>query len=92
MKTSFIPAVRVEPELRERLQGVLGEGESLSSFVEGAVRDRIERRSAQHEFVPRGVRALQGFRVEGRTVSTEQVLRKPRARLKRARRCAPARR
>ena len=51
MKTSTIPSVRVEPELREQLERVLQEGETLSSFVESSVRETVRRRVEQAEFV-----------------------------------------
>ena len=39
MKSSVIPSVRVAPEFRAQLEQVLHEDESLSAFVEAAVRD-----------------------------------------------------
>ena len=38
MKTATIPALRVEPELREAVEDVLGENETLSAFMESALR------------------------------------------------------
>jgi predicted HicB family RNase H-like nuclease len=51
MKTATFPSVRVEPELREAAESVLQEGESLSSFVEQAIRENIVRRQRHSEFV-----------------------------------------
>lgn len=51
MKTASLPAVRIAPELRERAQSQLREGESLSSFVEEPVRLNVLRREADREFV-----------------------------------------
>jgi hypothetical protein len=41
MKTAAIPAVRVSPELREAAEAVLQSGETLSGFVEDAVRRNV---------------------------------------------------
>lgn len=55
MKTATFPSVRVEPELREAAERVLQEGESLSGFVEQAIRENILRRQHHSEFVARGL-------------------------------------
>lgn len=47
MKSAVIPQVRVEPELRAELEAVLQEGETLSEFVETAVRNAVEFRRVQ---------------------------------------------
>lgn len=44
MKTSTIPSLRVDPELRAAAESVLEGGETLSSFVEHSLRVKIERR------------------------------------------------
>ena len=58
MKTATIPAVRVEPQLREELESVLAEGESLSAFVETAIREGVHKRRTQAEFIARGMASL----------------------------------
>lgn len=65
MKTASIPSLRVEPELRQAAEGVLHEGETLSSFVEQSVRDQITRREAQREFLARGLAARKNARRTG---------------------------
>jgi hypothetical protein len=55
MKTATIPALRVEPKLREAAQSVLCEGETLSSFVEESLRSNIERRLHNQAFIARGI-------------------------------------
>ncbi len=55
MKTATIPALRVEPKLREAAQNVLASGETLSSFVEESLRSNIERRLHQQAFIARGI-------------------------------------
>lgn len=59
MKSATIPAVRVEPELRAEVESLLGEGETVSQFVEASVRAGVHRRRAQAEFVARGLRSRQ---------------------------------
>jgi predicted transcriptional regulator len=58
MKSATIPSIRVEPDLREQMEQVLGDGESLSAFVEASVRDSVRRRLEQTEFVRRGLQSL----------------------------------
>lgn len=55
MKTATLPALRVEPKLREAAQNVLLEGETLSSFLEESLRSNIERRIHQQAFIARGL-------------------------------------
>ena len=57
MKTSTFPSLRVEPELREAAEQVLREGETLTSLIETSVRETIQRRRVQAEFIARGLRA-----------------------------------
>lgn len=57
MKTATFPSLRVEPELRTAAEDVLEEGESLSSFVEQSIRDGVQRRQAQREFIARGLKS-----------------------------------
>lgn len=55
MKTSTIPSLRVDPALREAAESVLEQGETLSAFVETALRNGIDQRRAQREFIARGL-------------------------------------
>jgi hypothetical protein len=55
MKTATLPSLRVEPELRKAAEAVLHEGESLSSFMEQSLRDEVNRRRMQLEFIARGL-------------------------------------
>jgi transcription initiation factor TFIIIB Brf1 subunit/transcription initiation factor TFIIB len=54
MKTAQLPPVRVEPAVREEIESVLLEGESLSQFVEAAAVRAARRRKAQQAFLERG--------------------------------------
>ena len=55
MKTATFPSLRVDPALRQAAEDVLHEGESLSGFVEHAVRAQIELRTSQEAFIARGL-------------------------------------
>lgn len=76
MKTATIPSVRVEPEFRAEVEAVLGEGETLSEFVEASVRAGVERRRIQAEFVARGLRSRDEARRTGNYVDADVVLAK----------------
>ncbi|WP_310634054.1 YlcI/YnfO family protein [Paraburkholderia sp.] len=55
MKTATMPPLRVDPELRQAAEEVLHENESLSAFMESALREGVARRRLQREFVARGL-------------------------------------
>lgn len=57
MKTATLPSLRVEPELRGAIESLLEEGENLSGFIEQSIREGIDRRHSQAEFVRRGLRS-----------------------------------
>ncbi len=64
MKTAAIPALRVQPELRQAAEKMLLPGETHSAFVEESLRRNMERRQAQQEFFERGQgRAMRQNRV-----------------------------
>ena len=85
MKSAAIPAVRVSPELRQAAEEVLQSGETLSGFVEDAVRRNVEFRYAQKEFVERGLASAAAARKSGRYVAATALLRKLTRRLDKAR-------
>ncbi len=74
MKTATFPSVRVSPELRQAAEQILQEGESLSGFVEQSIRESIERRQFQREFIARGLCSRDDARQTGRYVSADAVL------------------
>jgi predicted transcriptional regulator len=88
MKTAAIPAVRVPPELRQAAEDLLADGETLSGFVEDAVRRNVEFRRAQAAFVARGLASRDSARASGRYVTAAAVLGKLARRLKSARKKA----
>lgn len=85
MKTAAIPAVRVSPELRRAAEAVLQSGETLSGFVEDAVRRNVEFRYAQKAFIERGLASGEAARKSGKYVSAAAVLGKLARRLNKAR-------
>jgi hypothetical protein len=74
MKSASFPSLRVDPALREAAEGVLQEGESLSSFVEQSVRVEIERRRAQEEFIARGLASRDKAQRSVKYISSAVVL------------------
>lgn len=74
MKTTSIPSVRVEPELRAEVESLLGEGETLSQFVEASVRASVQRRRLQAEFVARGMHSLAEAGRTGDYVDADAVI------------------
>ncbi|MEO8741759.1 MAG: YlcI/YnfO family protein [Lysobacteraceae bacterium] len=88
MKTATIPSLRVDPALRRAAEGVLEEGESLSSFVEQSVRAHIERRKAQDEFIARGLASRDKAKHAGAYVSSDDVIKALASRLSKAKKKA----
>lgn len=74
MKTANLPSLRVEPELRQAAEAVLHEGESLSSFMEQSLRDEVNRRRMQAEFIARGLAARDEAKRTGVYYSKEESL------------------
>ena len=74
MKTATIPALRVDPALRQAAEDVLQAGETLSSFVEQSVRANIERRRQQQAFIARGLAARDEARESGDYLPASDVL------------------
>ena len=85
MKTATLPPIRVAPEFRLELEGVLEQGESLSQFVENAVRTTVAKRKNQAEFVRRGIAAIEATKCDGSGIPAAVVIAKLEARLARAR-------
>ncbi|MBJ9755380.1 MULTISPECIES: YlcI/YnfO family protein [Burkholderia] len=73
MKTATMPALRVDPQLREAAESVLEENETLSAFMESALRDGIARRRLQREFVTRGLASRDEARRTGEYVDAADV-------------------
>lgn len=74
MKTATIPSVRVEPDFRAEVEAVLADGETLSEFVEAAVRAGVERRRLQSDFIARGLRSRDEARRTGDYIDADHAL------------------
>ena len=74
MKSATIPALRVEPKLRQAVEQSLKSGETLSSFMEQALREQIKRRKIQAEFIARGLKSRDKAEQTGEYYSAEDVL------------------
>ena len=88
MKTATFPSLRVDPELRSAAEEVLEAGESLSSFVEQSIRDGVQRRQAQREFVARGLKSRDAARKTQNYVPAAKVVTRLEGMLARAKRAA----
>ena len=86
MKTATIPPIRVEPQFRTEVEGVLAHGESLTQFVENAVRETVLKRRTQAEFVRRGIEAIQETKRTGGGIPAQVVIAKLETKLAAARR------
>lgn len=84
MKTATLPSIRVEPEFRSTVESLLRESETLTEFVENAVRETVARRRNQAEFLARGIQSLEAARTHDDYVDAESVLDELRRRLARA--------
>ncbi|NYT24516.1 prevent-host-death protein [Alcaligenaceae bacterium] len=81
MKTATFPPLRVDPQLRQDTESVLREGESLSQFIEQAVRSQVELRKANEAFLARGLASRDRARQSGHYVEADVVLGKLQAKL-----------
>lgn len=73
MKTATLPPLRVAPELRQAAESVLLEGESLSGLMEQSLRDTVNRRRLQAEFIARGLASREEAKRTGEYYSAETV-------------------
>lgn len=74
MKSASLPSLRVTPELREAAEAVLHEDESLSSFMEKTLREEVNRRRMQSEFIARGLAAREEARRTGVYYTVEESM------------------
>ncbi len=81
MNNDAFPPIRVAPDLRQELEGVLEPGETLSQFVESAVRSVVERRKHQADFVRRGIAAIEQTQQSGAGIPADQMVARLEAKL-----------
>lgn len=88
MKSATFPSLRVDPALRRAAEDVLEDGETLSAFVEQAVRAQIALRQSNEAFIARGLAARDRAKASGRYVTAAAVLKKLEGKLAGAKRRA----
>ena len=71
--TPFLP-LRIDPQLRKAAECVLQPGETLSQFIEQAMRYQVELRKAQADFLARGLAAEERAQASGRYRSADEVI------------------
>lgn len=81
MKTAQLRPVRVEASVRDEIEGVLRDGESLSEFVETAAVQAARRRKAQQEVLARGRASLESAKRTGEFYAADEALEAMRGRL-----------
>ncbi len=74
MKSATLPMLRVTPEFRAATESVLDEGETLSAFVEEAVRRQVDYRRTRQEFIARGLAAREQSQRTGIYHSHDDVM------------------
>lgn len=85
MKTATLPPLRVEPKLRKAVERLLAPGETLSTFVEQAVREKVQRREEDEAFGARALASREAAKKSGRYVAAGEVVGQLRAQLEGAR-------
>lgn len=88
MKTATLPSLRVEPALRDAAESLLKEGETLSGFVETAVREQVALRRQREAFIARGIMSLGEARKANDYLAPGESLARLDAMLKRKKRSA----
>lgn len=81
----MLPPVRVPDDLREAAEGVLLEGETLSSFIQQSVERAVEWRRLEAAFRERADGALAHYRRTGRSQAAGEVAAGLRSKLERRR-------
>ena len=76
-----LPPVRVEPAVRQEIESVLRQGETLSQFVETAAIQAAQWRRSQQEFLARGRASLERASASGKYYSAQEALDAMQARL-----------
>ncbi len=81
LKSSQLPPVRVEAEVRAEIESALRDGESLSEFVKTAALNAARQRQAQAAFVARGRASLAQALHSGEFHAPEPALQAMQARM-----------
>lgn len=81
MKTAIIPSLQIDHELRQAAEDNLTDGETLAGFIEQSIREAVERRRHQREFIARGLASREDARSTGNYSSADNVIAKLDAKL-----------
>ena len=73
-RSATLPPIRVAPETKASLEAVLREGESLTQFIENAVRREAEFRVEQNAAIARAKKALRGAHKGAGLMTSEDFL------------------
>jgi len=76
MKTATLPALRVDPKLRDAAERALRPDETLSRLMETALESYIAQRKAEDDFLARGLHSAQEARAQNQYVSAAAVVAK----------------
>ena len=76
MKTATLPALRVDPKLRDAAERALRPDETLSRLMESALESYIAQREAEDDFLARGLYSAQEARKSNEYVSAADVVAK----------------
>jgi len=76
MKTATLPALRVDPKLRDAAERALRPDETLSRLMETALESFIAQREAEDDFLARGLHSAQEARAQNQYVSAAAVVAK----------------
>lgn len=74
MKTANIPSLRVTPELRHAVEDALRNNETLSGFMEEALREQVKRRQLKDDFIARGLASRDKAKQTGEYYDVDEVL------------------
>jgi predicted transcriptional regulator len=85
MKTATLPALRVDPALRDAAEKALRPNETLSKLMEASLESYIAHRAAEDDFIARGLRSAQQARETQRYAAAADVFAKLERRLEKAR-------
>ncbi|MES3025371.1 MAG: prevent-host-death protein [Pseudomonadota bacterium] len=75
MKNPLKHPISISPGLCQAAKNVLVNGETVSGFIEQAVRAEIAKRIAQREFLARGIASRDEARQTGEYFTVDEVLR-----------------
>ncbi len=82
MKTATLPAVRVAPQVRELIESVLLEGESLSTFIEETMKKHAQWRKEDQAFYAEAARRSALLKAgKMKTITAEESIRRLRAQI-----------